>query len=92
VLDGGTGTDEMPGFVSAAGLLVVGSDTPLSVGTALQVASTTDVVGIGVLSPYAAESHSVTVDTEPNGNSVVWVVDVPNVESSPSPVVVHKGL
>jgi hypothetical protein len=92
ILDGGTGVDEMPGFVSATGLLVVGSDTLLSDGTALEVDSNTDVVGIGVLSPYAAESHSVTVDTEPNGGSVVWVVDVPNPESSPSPVVVHKGL
>jgi hypothetical protein len=92
VLDGGTGTDEMPAFVTATGLLAVSSDTPVSVGTALDVSSTTDVVGNGVLSPYAAQAHTVAVDTDPPGASVVWVVEVPNPESSPIPVVVHKGL
>jgi hypothetical protein len=92
VLDGGTGTDEMPNWVTATGLLSVQSDEALATGTELDVVSTTDVVGIGVLSPYAAESNSVTVETEPNGGTVVWVVNVPNPESSPSPVVVHKAL
>ncbi len=92
VLDGGTGTDEMPQWVTATGLLSVQSDETLPTGTELEVTSTTDVVGIGVLSPYASEAHSVTANTEPNGSTVIWVVDVPNSESTPSPVVVHKAL
>ncbi|MDP9002103.1 MAG: hypothetical protein M3O46_18580 [Myxococcota bacterium] len=90
VLDGAGGIDQMPAFSNGTGLLNVTADTPLTVGTPLVVASRSDVVGIAVISPYGAGQSSVSLSTEPNGGSVVYVVDVAADAGSTAPVVVHK--
>jgi hypothetical protein len=78
VLDGGTGTGQMPQFVTAT--------------TLLDVVAPNDAVGIGVVSPYGAGYSSVSVTTEPSGGSVVYVVDLPSDAGVAIPVVVHKAL
>jgi hypothetical protein len=90
VLDGGTGVGEMPAFSSGTTLLSVTAHTPLANGTPLLDVASFDVVGVGVISPYGAGKHSVTVATEPNGGNVIYVIEEPS-DSGPSvPVVVHK--
>lgn len=89
VLDGGTGAAQMPALVSGTGLLDITSQAPLATGTPIRVFSPGDAVGVGVVSPYAAGMSSVTVDTEPNGGNVVYVVG-PSTDAALAPVVVHK--
>jgi hypothetical protein len=83
VLDGGSGVREMPAFLGGAGLLTTSSDTTVSGG--LMVTAPNDAVGLGVISPYIPTAGSVTLDTEPNGGNVVYVVS-----KLGQPVVVHK--
>lgn len=90
VLDGGGGIDQMPAFSNGTGLLNVIANAPLTVGTPLVVASRSDVVGIAVISPYGAGQSSVSLSTEANGGSVVYVVDVAADAGTTAPVVVHK--
>ncbi len=92
VLDGGTGVDEMPAFSTATGLLSVTADTSVATGTPLLDVAPFDVVGAGVISPYGAGKSSVSVATEPNGGSVVYVIDVQVDGGGGAPVVVHKVL
>ena len=94
VLDGGGGMGQMPAFSSATGLLQVGQEAPVSSMTPLQVLAPGDAVGIGVVSPYAATSSSVSFTTEPNGGAVVYVVGGMGggEGGAPAPVVVHKVL
>ena len=82
-LDGGGGVDEMPAFLGAAGLLATNGDTPAS--GALTVTAPNDGVGLGVISPYVPTANTVTLDTEPAGGNVVYVVS-----KQAAPVVVHK--
>lgn len=91
VLDGGTGTGEMPQFSSATGLLTVSAQAPIIAGTALDVVAPADAVGTGVVSPYGAGTNSVSIDTEANGGNVVYVVDEPVDGATGLPVVVHKA-
>jgi hypothetical protein len=92
VLDGGTGAGEMPQFVTATTLLSVASQSSIATGTPLDVVAPGDPVGFGVVSPYSAGNSSVTVTTEPNGGSVVYVVDLPGDAGVGTPVAVHKAL
>jgi hypothetical protein len=92
VLDGGGGADQMPALVTATGLLAVASDAPLTKGTPLQVAAPADALGIGVLSPYGAGVHSVSIATEPAVGNLVYVVVAPSDANAAPPVVVHKVL
>jgi hypothetical protein len=89
-LDGASGTtQEMPVFNTNAGLLAVSAHTVISKGTALQVAAPGDVVGHGVVSPYAAQPDSVFFTTSTmNGGYVTYVVDDP-LDGGSAPVVVH---
>jgi hypothetical protein len=92
VLDGGGGSDGMPALVTGTGLLTVTADAPLPTGTPLQVAAPADALGIGVLSPYGAGIHSVSIATEPASGNLVYVVVAPSDSGPPPPVVVHKVL
>jgi len=92
VLDGGTGVGEMPDFATATGLLTVASQTALVDGTPLAVDAPTDAVGIGVVSPYGAGSHSVSLTAQPSGANVVYVVGVATDAGPGSPVVIHRVL
>jgi hypothetical protein len=90
VLDGATGTGEMPTFVTGTGLLRIAAHAPLTTGAPLSVLSRADAVGIGVVNPYAAGGNSASITTEPNGGNVVYVVATSSDASSGMPVVVHK--
>jgi hypothetical protein len=92
VLDGGGGSDAMPALVTATGLLNVTADAPLTTGTPLQVAAPADALGIGVLTPYGAGVHSVSITTEQAAANLVYVVVAPNDAGPKPPVVVHKVL
>jgi hypothetical protein len=91
VLDSGGGAHGMPALVTGTGLLSVTGDAPLTIGTPLQVVAPGDALGVGVLSPYAAGQHSVSVTTEPPAGNLVYVVVAPN-DGGTAPVVVHKVL
>ena len=91
VLDGGTGIGQMPAFASGTGLLQVLAHAAMAVWTPLTVSSRLDVVGIGVVSPYAGEQSSVSVTTEANGGNVVYVVELASDAGAAPPVVVHKA-
>lgn len=82
-LDGGSGVHEMPAFLGAADLLATTSSTVVT--GALTVIAPNDAVGVGVVSPYVPTAGTVTLDTEPNGGTVVHVVTKQGL-----PVVVHK--
>ena len=92
VLDGGTGVGEMPDFATATGLLTVTSQTSLADGTPLRVDAPTDAVGISVVSPYGAGSHSVSLTAQPSGANVVYVVGIATDGGPGSPVVIHRVL
>jgi hypothetical protein len=92
VLDGGGGAHQMPALVTATGLLTVTSDAPLATGTPLQVAAAGDALAVGVVNPYGAGVHSVSIVTEPAAGNVVYVVVEPNDAGPRPPVVVHKVL
>jgi hypothetical protein len=98
ILDGGTGAAQMPDFVSAiheadgTPLLDVTGQSPLPAGTNLDVTAPADSVSLGVISPYAAGTNSVSFSTEPSGTSVIYVVG-PLMDATPvGPTVVRKLL
>jgi hypothetical protein len=92
VLDGATGVGEMPAFSTATGLLGVSAHASIAAGTPLDLLAPADVVGAGVVSPYAANNSSASITTEPNGGSVIYVVQLPADAGTGAPVVVHKVL
>ncbi len=92
VLDGGTGVGEMPSFVTATGLLAVTAHAPIGTGTQLFVTTPADVVGVGVVSPYAAGRHSVSLIAEPGTGNTVYVVGAPGDAGGAAPVVIHKAI
>ncbi len=83
VLTGGTGTAEMPSLATNATLLSIDSQSIIT--GSLSVLAPADAVGSGVVSPYIPKPSTVSLSTEANGGSVIWVV-----AQSGSPVVVHK--
>ena len=91
VLDGGTGTGEMPAFSTATGLLSVTAHSPLVTGTQVFDVAPGDAVGVGVVSPYGAGRNSVTITTEAAGGNVVYVIEEPSDAGPGLPVVVHKA-
>jgi hypothetical protein len=92
ILDGGRGVGEMPQFTTATGLLSVTAQAQLINGTELLNVAPGDAVGVGVLSEYAAEAHTVSVTTEPSGGNVFYVIEEPSDGAPWAPVVVHKIL
>lgn len=89
VLDGGTGTGEMPAFSTSTTLLTVTAHVP-DTGAFLSDVAPFDSVGVGVVSPYAAGKNSVSLTTEPSGGSVIYVIDQATDAGPGAPVVVHK--
>ena len=91
VLDGASGANpQMSAFLTTANLLQTTSETPLAQGTQLLVVASGDSVGNSVVSPYAAQTDTVSfVTTEANGGGVTYVVDHLGT-SGLAPVVVHK--
>jgi hypothetical protein len=83
-LDGGTGSGEMPDFLTNAGLLAVTAHTILQ-NPSLTVAAPNDSIGSGVVSPYKPTSNTTTMSTESNGGNVTYVV-----VKAQAPAVVHK--
>jgi len=83
VLDGASGTGEMPDFLTKSSLLQVMSHT--QIGGALTVSAPNDAIGAGVVSPYVPTSNTITMSTENNGGNVTYVV-----EKAMAPAVVHK--
>ena len=91
ILDGGTGTGEMPALSTATGLLSVTAHAPLTTGTPLLDVAPGDAVGVGGISPYGAGRNSVTITTEASGGNVVYVIEDPSDAGPGLPVVVHKA-
>jgi hypothetical protein len=89
-LDGAAGTtQEMPAFDTNAGLLSISGHTPVPKGTPLSLIAPADVIGHGVVTPYAAQLDTVYFTTSvPSGGAVTYVVVDPLDGGSP-PVVVH---
>jgi hypothetical protein len=92
VLDGGTGVGEMPAFATATGLLTVTAQAPLDSHALLDVLAPADAVGIGVVSPYAAGTHSVSLTAQPSNGNVVYVVGAEDDGGVEAPVVIHRAL
>jgi hypothetical protein len=90
-LDGAAGTtQEMPVFNTHAGLLAISSHTALPKNTPLVVLAPANVVGSGVVSPFASELDSVYFTTSvPAGGNVTYVVVDPTSDAGQAPVVVH---
>jgi len=91
VLDGASGAHpQMTAFLSGAALLQVTAEVPIAQGTQLLVAASGDAVGNSVVSPYAAQTDTVSfVTSEPNGGSVTYVVDALG-NAALLPIVIHK--
>jgi hypothetical protein len=80
----------MTAFLSGAALLQVTAEVPIAQGTQLLVAASGDAVGNSVVSPYAAQTDTVSfVTSEPNGGSVTYVVDALG-NAALLPIVIHK--
>jgi hypothetical protein len=84
-LDSGDG--DVPGFFGSLGLLDLGTQRALPVGTQLTVAAANDTVGAQLLSPYAAFGPSVAFDGA--SNAATWVVTSQTGDTI-SPTVLHK--
>jgi len=91
VLDGASGTSpQMPSLLTSAGLLATSADVRVNAGTQLHVVPSGDAVGNFVLSPYAAQSDTVSfITTETSGGNVAYVVD-DGADAAAVPVVIHK--
>jgi len=91
VLDGAQGAfPQMASFLSAASLLQTTGEVPIPSGSQLLVVASGDTVGNSVVSPYAAQSYTVSFQTsEANGGSVTYVVD-DLAGGNLVPVVIHK--
>ena len=90
-LDGAQGTvQEMPQFLSNAGLLAVSAHTTVTPGTALDVVGPANSVGQGVLSPYGAGQDTARFTTsEQNSTTTAYIVIEP---VSGTPVVIQKTI
>jgi len=76
--------------MTAANLLQATGETPIASGTQLLVVASGDAVGNSVVSPYAAQTDTVSITTsEANGGNVTYVVD-DLLGGNLVPVVIHK--
>ena len=87
-----TGASPMPALLTNAGLLTMSGHTVLPDMSHLLVTSAADVIGAGVLSPYAAFGTPVSFQgMTPEGNDMSWVVQVQQSDGTAGdPVVVHR--
>jgi hypothetical protein len=90
VLDGGTGTGEMPQFLTNAGLLDVTAQTALAARTEIDDIARGDVESVGLVTPYLSSGNTVSLTTEPNGQNVVYVLVTGGDAGGGAPVVIHK--
>jgi hypothetical protein len=86
-LDGGTGIDEMPAFLSASTFLDVSGDTSMR-AVALDVVAPGDAIGVGVLTPYlsATRTASFTLASPLPSETKVVVSE----SASSAPIVLHR--
>ncbi len=57
----------------------------------MHVASPSDVVGVGVLSPYGASANSAWFTTDPESAALTYVVARGNIDAGATdPVVIHR--
>ncbi|MBX3233847.1 MAG: hypothetical protein KIT84_31350 [Labilithrix sp.] len=84
-LDDGRG--DLPAFFDATPLLSLGARVTLAPETPLTVAAPNDVVGVHLLSPYAAFGRAIAYDVLPSAN-VTWVVTT--TADDVRPTVLHK--
>jgi hypothetical protein len=92
VLDGASGANpEMATLMSSAGLLDTTTEVPIAQNTQLLVKAPADAVGTFVLSPYAAQTSSVSfvVAGAPDAGTMVYVVDE-STDAGLVPVVIHR--
>jgi hypothetical protein len=86
-IDGGN--TDMPGLVSATGLLSIGWHQKLLAGTQLTVTAPNDTIGAKLLSPYSSFGTSVGFEVvTPESQDVRYVVRTN--DESEYPVVIHK--
>ncbi len=85
ILDGASGTSEMPDLETNMGVLSVKAHTTLS-SPSLTVLAPGDAVGAGLISPYVPTKSCSWFDTEPASGTVTYVVG----NGANQPVVVHK--
>ena len=87
-----TGDSAMPALLTDAGLLTMGGHTVLPDMSHLLVTAAADVVGAGVLSPYAAFGSPVSFQgAAPSGTDMSWVVQMAQSDGTPGdPVVIHR--
>jgi hypothetical protein len=90
VLDGGTGTGEMPQFLTNAGLLDVTAQTALAARTEIDDVARGDVESVGLVTPYLSSGNTVSLTTEPSSQNVVYVLVTGGDAGSGAPVVIHK--
>ncbi len=88
ILDGAAGaTAEMPQFLTSAGLLSVTAHASLTAAEPVTVVGPSDVVGVGVLSPYGAGSRSVRFTAAAPSATVTYIV---RDSLTNDPVVIHR--
>lgn len=85
ILDGASGTGEMPDLETNMGVLNVKAHTALP-APSLTVLAPGDAVGSGVISPYVPTKSCAWFDTEPASGTVTYVVG----NGANQPVIVHK--
>lgn len=87
-----TGDSDMPSLITKSGLLTMTGHTVLPDQTHLLVTHAADVIGAGVLSPYASFDSAVTLQGLPaSGMDLSWVVQLEQNDGTPGdPVVVHR--
>ncbi len=90
VLDGGTGTGEMPQFLTNTGLLQVTAHAALPARTELDDVARGDVESVGLVTPYLSSGNTMSLTTEPNSQSVVYVLVTGGDGGTGAPVVIHK--
>ncbi|MDB4942445.1 MAG: hypothetical protein JWP97_1979 [Labilithrix sp.] len=88
------GDSPMPELLTSANLLTVGAHTTLPEASHLLVTGASDVIGAGVLSPYAAFGPPVSFQgVSAPGADITWVVRHQASDGSAGdPVVVHRSV
>jgi Stigma-specific protein, Stig1 len=87
VLDGDTGTAEMPQFTTSGGLFSVTSHAAVAAGSAVTVTAQNDDVGFGVLNPYGVWNHTATFTL---GSVANVTLVVRNGDGTGDPIVAHR--
>lgn len=84
------GSSNMAELLGGAGLLEIGAQVTLPTSTHFLVAAPSDVVGVQVVSPYAAAGASIGFDGLAPAADTTWVVKEKTADDSGLPIVVHR--